>query len=195
MRIISLFCALIYLQAIRPEIFTKRQKYDNAMDINKEQLEEFLQIAIKEDVGDGDHTSLSTIPANHVGKARLIVKEDGVIAGIEVAKMVFEKLDAQYKFTQLLQDGDLVKKGDIAFYVESRTIALLQAERLVLNIMQRMSGIATQTRMYVDKLEGLHTKVLDTRKTTPGMRLLDKYSVKVGGGVNHPYRLVRHDFN
>ena len=155
------------------------------MNIDRAQLEEFLALAIKEDVGDGDHTSLSTIPADHIGKARLIVKENGVIAGIEVAKMVFEKLDSKYKFTQLLQDGDRVKNGDIAFYVECRTIALLQAERLVLNIMQRMSGISSQTRLYVDKLQGLKTKVLDTRKTTPGMRLLDKYAVKVGGGENH----------
>lgn len=155
------------------------------INFEKDQFEEFLNIAIKEDLGDGDHTSLATIPADHIGKTKLLVKENGIIAGISIARMVFEKLDPSVIFTQILNDGDQVKVGDIIFYAEGKTISLLQAERLVLNIMQRMSGIATQTRKYVDQLEGLKTKVLDTRKTTPGMRLLDKYAVKAGGGENH----------
>ena len=155
------------------------------MNNNNQLLEEFLTLAIKEDLGDGDHTSLSTIPHDHIGKTKLLVKENGVIAGIKIAKIVFEKLDPGVIFTQILNDGETVKVGDIAFFAEGKTIALLQSERLILNIMQRMSGIATQTRKYVDKLEGLHTKILDTRKTTPGMRILDKYAVKTGGGENH----------
>jgi nicotinate-nucleotide pyrophosphorylase (carboxylating) len=155
------------------------------MEINARELEQFIDIAIREDIGDGDHTSLATISANQTGKVHLLVKEPGVIAGIEVARMVIHKLDPNAQFNPILKDGDRVKKGDIAFTAEGKTIALLQAERLLLNIMQRMSGIATQTSIYVEKLKGTHTKVLDTRKTTPGMRLLDKYSVKTGGGVNH----------
>lgn len=153
-------------------------------EINAE-IEELLDLAIIEDVGDGDHTSLACIPEHLIGRAQLLVKEDGVIAGIDLAKVVFLKLDPDIKFEARLKDGDRIKKGDVAFIVEGNVIALLQAERLVLNLMQRMSGIATQTRKYVDKLEGLKTKVLDTRKTTPGMRLIDKYSVKTGGGENH----------
>lgn len=148
-------------------------------------LDEFIANAIKEDVGDGDHSSLSSIPATAVGKAQLICKEDGIIAGIDVAKKVFAKLEPETKFEQLIEDGTRVKKGDIAFRVECRTQSLLLAERLVLNIMQHMSGIATQTAVYAEKIADLHTKVLDTRKTTPGMRLLDKLAVKIGGGVNH----------
>lgn len=155
------------------------------MEISRAELDNFLDIAIAEDLGDGDHTSLATIPQHHVGKAQLLVKQRGIIAGTEVAKMVFEKLDPSIKFQLLIADGKEVKPKDIVFIVEGHTITLLQAERLVLNIMQRMSGIATETRKYVNKLEGLKTKVIDTRKTTPGMRLLDKYSVKVGGGENH----------
>jgi len=155
------------------------------MEIDEKTLEQFIDLAIKEDVGDGDHTSLATIPSNHKGKARLLVKEAGVIAGIEIAEKVFLKLDPEVVFKPFMKDGQPVKYGDIVFEVEGNTIAILQAERLVLNIMQRMSGIATQTQQYVNKLQGLKTKILDTRKTTPGMRLLDKYAVKVGGGVNH----------
>jgi nicotinate-nucleotide pyrophosphorylase (carboxylating) len=155
------------------------------MEIDEKALNTFIELAIKEDVGDGDHTSLATIPNNQKGKAQLLVKENGIIAGIEIARKVFTKLDPESVFNPIITDGTAVKKGDVAFTVSGRTIALLQAERLVLNIMQRMSGIATQTNVYVKKLDGLKTKILDTRKTTPGMRLLDKYAVKTGGGENH----------
>jgi nicotinate-nucleotide pyrophosphorylase (carboxylating) len=148
-------------------------------------LNDFIDRCIKEDIGDGDHTSLSCIPADATGRAQLIIKEDGVLAGVEVAKKVFEHLDKDFKVEQLLNDGARVKKGDIAFRVSGRTQTLLLAERLVLNIMQHMSGIATQTAKYVEKLKGLKTNVIDTRKTTPGMRLLDKMAVKIGGGGNH----------
>jgi nicotinate-nucleotide pyrophosphorylase (carboxylating) len=153
--------------------------------INDQQLDQFIEIAIREDVGDGDHTSLAIIPENIKGKAQLIVKDEGIIAGIEIAQRIFKKFDSQVVFNQLINDGAAVKYGDIAFTVEAKVLAILQCERLVLNIMQRMSGIATQTKIYTNKLTGLKTKVLDTRKTTPGMRLLDKLSVKLGGGVNH----------
>lgn len=146
---------------------------------------DFIDSSIREDVGDGDHSSLSCIPADAKGKAQLIVKEDGIIAGVDVAQQVFKRLDPSVKFEKLIADGTRVKKGDIAFRVELATRSLLLAERLVLNIMQHMSGIATATNVYVQRLEGLKTRVLDTRKTTPGMRLLDKLAVKIGGGVNH----------
>lgn len=148
-------------------------------------LNDFIDRCIKEDVGDGDHTSLSCIPADAVGRAQLIIKEDGILAGIDVARRIFLHLDKDFKFEQILKDGDRVHKGDIAFRVEGRTQTLLMAERLVLNIMQHMSGIATMTGKYVKKLKGLKTNVIDTRKTTPGMRLLDKMAVKIGGGGNH----------
>jgi len=148
-------------------------------------LERLIETAIIEDLGDGDHSSLSCIPESAEGKAQLIVKENGILAGVEIAKIIFHKLDSKVIFQQLLTDGSPIKKGDIAFYVSGNTRSLLQAERLVLNIMQRMSGIATQTSVYVEKLKGLNTKILDTRKTTPGMRILDKAAVKLGGGENH----------
>ncbi len=148
-------------------------------------LDQFIDNAIREDVGDGDHSSLSCIPAEAIGKAQLIIKEDGILAGVDVAQKVFLKLDPDTEFVKLIGDGTAVKKGDIAFRVKLHTRALLLAERLVLNIMQHMSGIATATNVYVKRLEGTHTHVLDTRKTTPGMRLLDKLAVKIGGGVNH----------
>lgn len=148
-------------------------------------VEELIELAIKEDIGDGDHTSLSTIPADHRGRMKLLVKQSGIIAGIEVAEMVLQRLDPEVKFEQLIEDGTRVEVGDVAFYVEGRTITLLQSERILLNIMQRMSGVATQTAIYVDRLEGTDCKVLDTRKTTPGMRVLDKMAVKIGGGENH----------
>ena len=148
-------------------------------------LNDFIDRCIREDVGDGDHTSLSCIPADAIGRAQLIIKEEGVLAGVDVARKVFLHLDKDFKFEQILKDGDRVKPGDIAFRVEGRTQTLLMAERLVLNIMQHMSGIATMTARYVDRLRGLHTQVIDTRKTTPGMRLLDKMAVKIGGGGNH----------
>ncbi|MCQ2230140.1 MAG: carboxylating nicotinate-nucleotide diphosphorylase [Bacteroidales bacterium] len=148
-------------------------------------LDQFIDNAIREDVGDGDHSSLCCIPAEAIDKAQLIIKEDGILAGVDVAYEVFKKLDPEVKFEKLIDDGTAVKKGDIAFRVELHTRSLLLAERLVLNIMQHMSGIATATNVYVKRLEGTNTHVLDTRKTTPGMRLLDKLAVKIGGGVNH----------
>ena len=148
-------------------------------------VEELIELAIKEDIGDGDHTSLCCIPAEERGRMRLLCKQEGIIAGIEVAQMVLNRLDPEMEFEQLLEDGTRVKVGDVAFYVSGRLQSLLQAERILLNIMQRMSGVATQTAVYADRLEGLNTKVLDTRKTTPGMRVLDKMAVKIGGGENH----------
>lgn len=148
-------------------------------------VEELIELAIKEDIGDGDHTSLSTIPDTERGRMKLLIKQEGIVAGIEVARMVFSRLDKSVTFEQYLNDGDRVKVGDIAFRVEGRLITLLQSERIILNIMQRMSGVATQTSVYVKALEGLKTRVLDTRKTTPGMRVLEKMAVKLGGGDNH----------
>ena len=148
-------------------------------------VDELIELAIKEDIGDGDHTSLCCIPASEQGRLRLLCKQEGVIAGIEIAEIVLQRLDPTMKFEQILHDGDRVKPGDVAFYVSGGLRSLLQAERILLNIMQRMSGVATQTAFYVKHLEGLHTKVLDTRKTTPGMRVLDKMAVKIGGGENH----------
>jgi nicotinate-nucleotide pyrophosphorylase (carboxylating) len=153
--------------------------------LDKKIIELFIKNAIAEDLGDGDHTSLSTIPADAVGKAKLIVKEDGIIAGIELALEIFNYIDSALKVNVFLKDGDTVKYGDIAFTVEGKTHAILLAERLVLNTMQRMSGIATKTNRIVKILEPYHTKVLDTRKTTPGLRYLEKLAVKIGGGVNH----------
>jgi nicotinate-nucleotide pyrophosphorylase (carboxylating) len=155
------------------------------MEIDTRVLEQFIDLALREDIGDGDHTSLATIPENQRGKAQLLVKQEGIIAGIEVAEKIFRKLDPSISFEALMQDGQRIHKGDIAFRVEGRVITILQAERVVLNIMQRMSGIATQTNQYVQELQGLKTRILDTRKTTPGMRLLEKYAVTVGGGKNH----------
>lgn len=148
-------------------------------------IDDLIDIAIKEDIGDGDHTSLSCIPATSTGKAQLLVKEDGILAGVELAKKIFLKIDSNLKVNQFLNDGDTIKVGDIAFTVEGSSQKILQAERLVLNFMQRMSGIATTTSYYVSLIEGTNTKVLDTRKTTPGLRAIEKWAVKIGGGVNH----------
>jgi nicotinate-nucleotide pyrophosphorylase (carboxylating) len=148
-------------------------------------LDFFIENALKEDLGDGDHTSLACIPGDKKGKARLLVKEEGVLAGVDIARLVFNKVDKDIKTTVYLKDGSLIHPGDVVLIVEGRLLALLQAERTVLNIMQRMSGIATVTRRYADSLKGLKTKVLDTRKTTPGMRMLEKEAVRIGGGVNH----------
>ena len=152
---------------------------------NQEYIKDFIARAIREDVGDGDHTSLSCIPADQRGKAQLLVKQDGILAGVEVARMVFEEFDKDLKMTTFITDGTPVKKGDVAFVVEGRELSILQTERLVLNFMQRMSGIATQTSHYVELVKGLHTKILDTRKTTPGMRVFEKMAVVMGGGQNH----------
>jgi nicotinate-nucleotide pyrophosphorylase (carboxylating) len=151
----------------------------------REDLIPFLERAFAEDIGDGDHTTLASIPAETRGKSRLIIKEAGVVAGVSVAKEVFRFFDPELKVTEYIADGSEVRPGDIVFEVEGRVHSLLQTERLMLNIMQRMSGIATTTRRYQKELEGTKTKVLDTRKTTPGMRLLEKEAVKLGGGENH----------
>jgi nicotinate-nucleotide pyrophosphorylase (carboxylating) len=148
-------------------------------------LDEQIKLWFAEDIGDGDHTTLSCIPADAMGKSQLIIKEDGILAGVEVAKRIFKAFDPELKMTQYINDGAKVKNGDIAFVVEGRIQSLLQTERLMLNVMQRMSGIATRTAQYVKKLEGTRTRVLDTRKTTPGLRMLEKEAVKIGGGVNH----------
>ena len=148
-------------------------------------LEQDIKHWLTEDIGDGDHTTLCCIPADAIGRSRLIVKDTGIIAGIEVAKKVFEIFDNELRITQYMHDGDEVKPQDIAFEVEGKVRSLLQTERLMLNIMQRMSGIATRTREYVKLLEGTRTRVLDTRKTTPGLRMLEKEAVLIGGGCNH----------
>jgi nicotinate-nucleotide pyrophosphorylase (carboxylating) len=148
-------------------------------------ISELIVLAFAEDIGDGDHTTLCCIPPSAMGKSRLIIKEDGILAGIETALRIFRYFDSGLAVNVFIRDGSEVKKGDVAFTVEGCIRSLLQTERLVLNVMQRMSGIATTTRRYVKALEGTHTRVLDTRKTTPGMRILEKEAVRIGGGVNH----------
>ncbi len=155
------------------------------MKTKNELIDELLDLAFAEDVGDGDHTTLSTIPADAIGRSRLLVKEEGVIAGVEMAEKVLHRVDPSIKVEIIITDGSRVNPGDVAFFAEGPVRSLLVAERTLLNIMQRMSGIATMTRRYQDKLEGLKTKVLDTRKTTPGMRMLEKEAVRLGGGTNH----------
>lgn len=157
--------------------------------MDKKTIHQFVTNALQEDIGEGDHTSLSTIPSNATGKAKLLVKEDGIIAGIDLALAIFNQVDENLKVEVLIEDGATVKYGDIAFYVEGSARSILAAERLVLNSMQRMSGIATTTHKIVDKLSSTHTKVLDTRKTTPNIRFLEKWAVKIGGGVNHRFGL------
>lgn len=155
------------------------------MKTRDELIDQLLTLAFAEDVGDGDATTLSTIPADEMGAQHLLVKEEGILAGVEIARKVFEKFDPSLKMTVYIGDGVHVKPGDIAFKVEGTVRSLLQTERIMLNIMQRMSGIATQTARYQERLKGLKTKVLDTRKTTPGLRILEKEAVKIGGGANH----------
>ena len=155
------------------------------MKTKEELIDELIDLAFAEDIGDGDHTTLCCIPADEMGKQHLLVKEEGILAGVDIARRVFHKFDSNLKMTVFIQDGARVKPGDIAFVVEGRVQSLLQTERLMLNIMQRMSGIATMTAKYMDELKGLKTKVLDTRKTTPGMRMLEKEAVKIRGGMNH----------
>ena len=161
--------------------------------ISEEQFEKELQFiisnAIREDVGDGDHSSLACIPASNIGKAKLLVKDDGILAGVEFAKRVFAYVDDKLKVDVRIKDGSKVNHGDIAFFVEGPSLSILMAERLVLNAMQRMSAIATKTRFFFDLLEGTGTKILDTRKTTPGIRALEKWAVKIGGGENHRFAL------
>ena len=144
-----------------------------------------IDLSFSEDIGDGDHTTLCCIPDDAMGKSQLIIKEDGILAGIRIAKEVFHRFDASMQVQVLIEDGSHVKKGDVAMIVTGKVRSLLQTERLMLNNMQRMSGIATMTAKYVDRLKGTNTRVLDTRKTTPGMRMLEKEAVKIGGGVNH----------
>lgn len=144
-----------------------------------------IDLAFAEDIGDGDHTTLCCIPEEAMGRSHLLIKEDGILAGVEVAKKVFARFDPTLQVEVLINDGAKVKKGDIAMVVSGKTRSLLQTERLMLNIMQRMSGIATTTSRYVDRLKGTKTRVLDTRKTTPGLRMLEKAAVKIGGGCNH----------
>lgn len=148
-------------------------------------IEQQIKSWLQEDIGDGDHTSLACIPANAIGKSRLIIKEKGILAGVEIAKKIFALHDPSLIMKTFIHDGEEVNIGDVAFEVEGNIRSLLQTERVMLNIMQRMSGIATTTRHYVKQLEGLKTKILDTRKTTPGLRLLEKEAVHIGGGVNH----------
>ena len=148
-------------------------------------FEQLIQLWFAEDIGEGDHSTLSCIPASANGKSQLIVKENGIIAGVEVAHEIFKAFDPALEMTTFIHDGEPVKAGDVAFVVEGKIQSLLQTERLMLNIMQRMSGVATRTNEYVKRLEGTKTRVLDTRKTTPGLRLLEKEAVKIGGGVNH----------
>lgn len=152
-------------------------------------IDEIILQSLREDIGEGDHTSLSTIPLNAVGRARLLVKEDGVLAGVDIARKVFFYTDERIVMDQFIEDGARVKVGDVAFEVSGPSIALLTAERTALNFMQRMSGIATQTRRMVDAIEGLPTKILDTRKTTPLLREIEKMAVKLGGGYNHRFGL------
>ncbi len=155
------------------------------MKTKDELIDNLLDLAFAEDLGDGDHTTLSTIPENAMGRSRLIIKEDGILAGVEVAEKVLHRVDPSIKMTVMIGDGAEVNKGDVAFTAEGPVRSLLIAERTMLNIMQRMSGVATMTRRYQDQLKGLHTRVLDTRKTTPGMRMLEKEAVATGGGTNH----------
>ena len=150
-----------------------------------ELIDRLIDLAFAEDIGDGDHTTLSCIPATAMGKSKLLIKEAGVLAGIEIAKEIFHRFDPTMKVEVFINDGAEVKPGDVAMIVEGKIQSLLQTERLMLNVMQRMSGIATMTRKYVKQLEGTKTRVLDTRKTTPGLRMLEKAAVKIGGGVNH----------
>lgn len=150
-----------------------------------ELTDRLIDLSFAEDIGDGDHTTLCCIPEDAMGKSRLLIKEDGILAGVEVAKDVFRRFDPEMQVEVLMGDGSKVKKGDVAMIVTGRIRSLLQTERLMLNIMQRMSGIATMTNKYVERLAGTGTRVLDTRKTTPGMRMLEKQAVKIGGGCNH----------
>lgn len=157
--------------------------------MDKQLIKNFIINSLQEDVGDGDHTSLATIPAGTTGKAHLLVKDEGVLAGVELALEIFNTVDPELKVTTYLKDGDAVKLKDVVLVVEGSVHSILIAERLVLNCMQRMSGIATVTRQIVDMLAGTNTKVLDTRKTTPGLRYLEKWAVRIGGGVNHRFGL------
>jgi nicotinate-nucleotide pyrophosphorylase (carboxylating) len=155
----------------------------------QKELELIISNAIREDVGDGDHSSLACIPTSAQGKAKLLVKDEGIIAGVEFAKMIFHYVDKDIKVETFINDGESVKYGDVVFHVSGSSQSILKAERLVLNSMQRMSSIASKTKMFVDLVEGTNTKILDTRKTTPGIRAIEKWAVKIGGGENHRFAL------
>lgn len=155
----------------------------------QEELQLIITNAIREDVGDGDHSSLACIPASATGKAKLLVKDEGIIAGVEFAKMVFQHVDPKLEVEVFIPDGSNVKYGDVVFHVAGSSQSILKAERLVLNVMQRMSAIATKTKVFVDLLGGTNTKILDTRKTTPGIRAIEKWAVKIAGGENHRFAL------
>lgn len=155
------------------------------MKTTEELIDALIDLSFAEDIGDGDHTTLSTIGPDAMGRQHLLVKEEGILAGVDIARRVFNKFDPSLKMTVFIEDGAHVKPGDIAFVVEGPVRSLLQTERLMLNIMQRMSGVATMTAKYQDRLKGLNCHVLDTRKTTPGMRILEKQAVAIGGGMNH----------
>lgn len=154
-------------------------------NIYEKLTDELIDLAIKEDIGDGDHTSLACIPVNEQGKVQLLVKEKGVLSGVEITKKIIQKIDKNLKIEVFINDGARINPGDIVFKMSGRVISILQAERLLLNFMQRMSGIATQTAKYADIISDLHTQVLDTRKTTPGLRVIEKLAVATGGGTNH----------
>jgi len=153
--------------------------------INRDLFNALLETTLKEDLGDGDHSSLACIPAESTGSAQLLIKDEGIIAGLEITSLIFERIDPGISIEFFLQDGDRIKPGDIGFMVSGTIQSILKSERIVLNVLQRMSGIATQTDRYVAEIKDLHTKILDTRKTTPGMRILDKEAVRIGGGENH----------
>jgi len=161
--------------------------------ITKEQMLNELKLiitnGIREDIGEGDHSSLACIPEDAYGQARLLIKEEGILAGVEFARMIFNEVDPQLKMEIFLNDGDSVKPGDVAFYVTGKSRSILMAERLVLNAMQRMSAIATKTDRFVQRLKGTKTRIMDTRKTSPGLRAIEKWAVKIGGGVNHRFAL------
>ena len=156
---------------------------------HEQTIEQIIKNALFEDIGDGDHSSLASVPENATGKAKLLVKDDGIIAGIELAQKIFTYYDPTMVFSPIFKDGDSVQKGDIAFTVEGKSRSILATERLVLNFMQRMSGIATQTHKYVQLIAGTNAKLLDTRKTTPCIRYMEKWAVRIGGGYNHRYAL------
>ena len=153
--------------------------------INKDLFDAFLETTLKEDLGDGDHSSLACIPAEATGQAQLLIKDEGIIAGLDITSLIFERIDPELRIEFYLRDGDRIKPGDTGFMVSGIIQSILKSERIVLNVLQRMSGIATQTDRYAGKIKDLHTKILDTRKTTPGMRILDKAAVRIGGGENH----------
>lgn len=157
--------------------------------LNHPETTRIIREALQEDLHEGDHTTLSTIPADAVQRARCLIKDEGIVAGVALAERIFKHLDPDMKFELLIEDGSPVKYGDIVFFIEGKTQAILMGERLVLNLMQRMSGIATLTRKMASQLEGLHTKLLDTRKTTPLIRHIEKWAVKIGGGENHRFGL------